>query len=414
MTAAQRSRVTGVTAGSGGGGTPGPQGETGPAGPAGADGEDGATGPAGPGVATGGTTGQHLVKLSNTDYDTGWSTATVTFPLAGTGATNDLLYSAKVTGDTSNRWTVSADGTHRWSDGTNNTSVPGYQLNYTVADGITVRNDSPGNGTSNLVLTQAGANATGPQFKVARSTGVPGTPTAVGASLDLGRFTWQGHDGTAFGIGAQIHAVTINAWTGTDHGAALAFRNVSATTTTVTERMRLTGTTLAIGSTADAYSAVERFRVNTPTTPSTTTVAQIASNGASTKPLIVQGAASQTANLFEAQDSTGAAVFSVGPSGAVVRRIPFTTKTAGYTATDTDEIIFVDSTSGAITIALPTAVGRAGKRYDIKDWKGTSATNNITVDPNGTETIDGATTKVLATAYASITVISDGANWGII
>jgi len=41
----------------------------GPQGPA------GPTGPAGPGVAAGGTTGQTLVKQSNTDYDTAWSNA---------------------------------------------------------------------------------------------------------------------------------------------------------------------------------------------------------------------------------------------------------------------------------------------------------------------------------------------------
>jgi hypothetical protein len=41
----------------------GPQGPTGPT---------GATGPAGPGVATGGTTGDLLVKQSSTDFDTAW------------------------------------------------------------------------------------------------------------------------------------------------------------------------------------------------------------------------------------------------------------------------------------------------------------------------------------------------------
>ena len=65
-------------------GNPGPRGETGPRGPAGADstvagpkgdqGDRGPAGPAGQGVPTGGTTGQALVKDSNTDYDTGWAT----------------------------------------------------------------------------------------------------------------------------------------------------------------------------------------------------------------------------------------------------------------------------------------------------------------------------------------------------
>jgi len=48
-------------------GVPGPAGATGSQGPAGANGV---------GVAAGGTTGQALVKLSSTDYDTGWATIT--------------------------------------------------------------------------------------------------------------------------------------------------------------------------------------------------------------------------------------------------------------------------------------------------------------------------------------------------
>lgn len=60
-------------------GATGPAGSTGSAGSTGAKGDkgdpgtDGATGPAGPGVATGGTTGQVLVKNSATNYDTGWT-----------------------------------------------------------------------------------------------------------------------------------------------------------------------------------------------------------------------------------------------------------------------------------------------------------------------------------------------------
>ena len=50
-------------------GQTGPQG---PAGPAGTNGTNGTNGAPGVGVPTGGTTGQQLVKNSNTDYDTGW------------------------------------------------------------------------------------------------------------------------------------------------------------------------------------------------------------------------------------------------------------------------------------------------------------------------------------------------------
>ena len=49
-----------------------PAGATGPQGPTGADGATGPTGATGQGLSSGGTTGQALVKSSNTDYDTTW------------------------------------------------------------------------------------------------------------------------------------------------------------------------------------------------------------------------------------------------------------------------------------------------------------------------------------------------------
>jgi hypothetical protein len=67
-------------------GEPGADGKTGPQGPQGepgADGKTGPQGPAGPGVATGGTTGQVLVKKSNTNYDTEWITPLPYVPIGG-------------------------------------------------------------------------------------------------------------------------------------------------------------------------------------------------------------------------------------------------------------------------------------------------------------------------------------------
>lgn len=62
-------------AGGGGGGSAGPAGPQGPAGP------EGPAGAAGVGVPTGGTTGQVLAKINNTDYNTQWVT-----PSAGGGS----------------------------------------------------------------------------------------------------------------------------------------------------------------------------------------------------------------------------------------------------------------------------------------------------------------------------------------
>jgi hypothetical protein len=43
-----------------------------------------------------------------------------------------------------------------------------------------------------------------------------------------------------------------------------------------------------------------------------------------------------------------------------------------------------------------------------------SGTGTITVDPNGTQTIDGATTFTMNVQNGSITIIGDGTNWKIV
>jgi len=85
------------------------------------------------------------------------------------------------------------------------------------------------------------------------------------------------------------------------------------------------------------------------------------------------------------------------------------TKTATYTATSSDYTIICSTNT--FTIDLPTAVGITGRVYVIKNI--TSGTT-ITVDGNGTETIDGATTYTLASQYKLVMIQSDGANWNVI
>lgn len=88
------------------------------------------------------------------------------------------------------------------------------------------------------------------------------------------------------------------------------------------------------------------------------------------------------------------------------------TKTASYNATTSDHTIRVNATSGATTIALPSAATSTGRIYVIKKIDATG--NTVTVDPNGSETIDGATTVVISTQYARTTVQSNGTSWDVL
>ena len=84
---------------------------------------------------------------------------------------------------------------------------------------------------------------------------------------------------------------------------------------------------------------------------------------------------------------------------------------ATYTILSTDDTVIGDASSLAFTATLPTAVGIPGKRYTIKRI---SASNNVTLAGDGSETIDGAATKALTTQYAFLTVQSDGTEWHIV
>lgn len=74
-----------------------------------------------------------------------------------------------------------------------------------------------------------------------------------------------------------------------------------------------------------------------------------------------------------------------------------------------DCFVSVDATSGAITVNLPTASGIEGRVYIVK--KRDASGNAVTVDPSGAETIDGASTKTLASQWDTVRIISDGTNW---
>lgn len=91
--------------------------------------------------------------------------------------------------------------------------------------------------------------------------------------------------------------------------------------------------------------------------------------------------------------------------------VPVTTQTTNYTATATDYTILCNA--GSLTVTLPSASSVDGRIYTIKKVSGTGG--NITIDPNGSETIDGALTNTAISAqYQSLIIQSDGANWFIL
>lgn len=88
--------------------------------------------------------------------------------------------------------------------------------------------------------------------------------------------------------------------------------------------------------------------------------------------------------------------------------------TTTITPTQSSTLYLADSSSGSLTLTLSTSSLEVGKEVIIKDSTGSSSSNSITVDTEGSETIDGQTSFTISSNYISISMISDGSNWYII
>jgi len=120
---------------------------------------------------------------------------------------------------------------------------------------------------------------------------------------------------------------------------------------------------------------------------------------------------SDKGTLQEVTDNGSSTTNSITTGGIVVNGVmikSYTAKTGTYTITEEDYLI--DCTANSFTLTLPTAVGITGREYRIKN----SGTGTITVDCNGSETIDDGLTAEIAIQYESITVVSNGSNWVVV
>lgn len=86
------------------------------------------------------------------------------------------------------------------------------------------------------------------------------------------------------------------------------------------------------------------------------------------------------------------------------------TVTSSATATEDDDFIMCSTNGGAITITLPDiSDGLISHPLIIKR----NGSNNVVIDGDGAETIDGAATYTISVDKRSVELISDGTNWQI-
>lgn len=126
------------------------------------------------------------------------------------------------------------------------------------------------------------------------------------------------------------------------------------------------------------------------------------------------GNVSATAHGFAPKLPNDGAKYLNGLGGYTVpNKITPVTKTADYTVLDDDgySLIKVDPTAGNVTITLPTAADNSGRIIKIAV---STTGGSVTVDGEGSETIDGLTIIVLNRKYDYLEVCSDGTGWTIL
>ena len=96
-----------------------------------------------------------------------------------------------------------------------------------------------------------------------------------------------------------------------------------------------------------------------------------------------------------------------------LQRLPSRLVSADTMLTAADFLVMMDTSGGSRTVTLPLAAQHPNQRYEIKK---TSASNTLTVQRSGSDTIDGATTKAWTTLNQTYgfqsAIVTAPSTWG--
>lgn len=88
---------------------------------------------------------------------------------------------------------------------------------------------------------------------------------------------------------------------------------------------------------------------------------------------------------------------------------------ATTTLTNNDYVLTVDAPAANVTVNLPAVASvQPGRLYYIK--RDATATQTVTLDGSGSETINGATTRAVGAAGTAggVLIVSDGDEWHVL
>lgn len=211
---------------------------------------------------------------------------------------------------------------------------------------------------------------------------------------------WEEYDGAAWQRAPMVLSV---AGGGTGAITAAAARTALGLGTIATQAAS------AVAISGGTISGISTFTIS-----GTATAALFSGSGASLTNLVATNLA--TGNVPIARMPTGG-TWTLSSALVVAARYAklngfgtgLSTKTSGpYSSLIDDTTLLVNTDSGAITINLIAASSNSGKMMLIRNI-GTSG-NNVTLDGNSSETIDGSATHTLSDG-GSILIQCDGSNW---
>ncbi len=89
-------------------------------------------------------------------------------------------------------------------------------------------------------------------------------------------------------------------------------------------------------------------------------------------------------------------------------KLDYNSISSNYSCSADDTTIIVNTSSSAVTVTLPLANAENGRVIIIKDSALSASTNNITVQPQSPEVVDGASGALIQTNGGSIILVSSG------